>query len=355
MTTYNDFDPWGMAGNSWASDTSWNTTPNATYGDQDWGDMLNIGARTSFDPVDVHNWDGPTYGAAAFENTMPGMRSNVPSNSRGGLSSLGNFSLPSFDGDMNTDFSKSALSGSINPGGFPGYEGGYPTGNAPYNYFGNVPQMTRNTDTYTDKDAPAPEFETGKDWLSSIKDYLKKNPELLRLGMGMAGAYQGNRAAKKYEDIAEKMMQADNPYRQQYAAGHYNYYKNPGEWTRSPQVQNLYNQASTEYMRKMAAQGRTNPNEMGLTQANMLRDIADKSYVDWMKASYPWGQANPQIASEAAKYQQMADSAKLNQWNGLFEGLLRMTGVPQKEMGGYRMQKPSTMISELADAFMKGM
>jgi hypothetical protein len=256
---------------------------------------------------------------------------------------------------MNTDFSKSALSGSINPGSFPEYEGGYPTGNAPYNYFGNVPQMTRNTDTYTDKDTPTSEFETGKDWLSSIKDYLKKNPELLRLGMGMAGAYQGNRAAKKYEDIAEKMLQADNPYRQQYAAGHYNYYQNPGEWTRSPQVQNLYNQASTEYMRKMAAQGRTNPNEMGLTQANMLRDIADKSYVDWMKASYPWGQANPQIASEAAKYQQMADSAKLNQWNGLFEGLLRMTGVPQKEMGGYRMQKPSTMISELADAFMKGM
>jgi hypothetical protein len=211
--------------------------------------------------------------------------------------------------------------------------------------------MTRNTDTYTDKDAP--EFETGKDWLSSIKDYLKKNPELLRLGMGMAGAYQGNRAANKYEDIAKKMMMADNPYRQQYAAGHYNYYKNPGEWTRSPQVQNLYNQASTEYMRKMAAQGRTNPNEMGLTQANMLRDIADKSYVDWMKASYPWGQANPQVASESAKYQEKADQAKLNQWNGLFEGLLRMSGVPQSELGGYRMQKQSEMMPEIIKEFMK--
>lgn len=347
MTSYYDFDPWGMAGNAWAADDSWNSTKNDTFGRQDYGGGLNIGANT----LENNNWSYMDSPAGVPENTL-GNYSKAPGFTLGGRESLGE-DLLSYPGyDNNSFLSPTALMGSANPMLKESVQSGY-WGNNPLT-LGNQQNPSLGSGTFEQAAKEWNPFDIGdtepkKTWLSNVSDWMKRNPDLLRLGMGLLGAYKGNQASNQYNKLAQQMIGRTNPYASQYAAGHYNYYQNPGEWTNSPQVQTLYKQAANDYARKMAAQGRTNPNEMALGQANILRDIADKSYVDWMKASYPWGQVDPSVNIAAANMGAKANSAKLNQWNGLLEGLLRMSGIPQKELGTTKTQPTKSLETNFAN------
>ena len=194
-----------------------------------------------------------------------------------------------------------------------------------------------------------PEEEQGT--MGKISDWMKKNPSLLRLASGAFGAFKDKRTADRLRGLATEMGNMASPYRDMYARGHANYYQKPGEWTNSPYVRDVYNEAAKEYMAKMAAQGRSNPNEMAYTQAAMRNKIARDSYLDWMKTSYPWGAMNPQTAASMAGLQGQAERLDYNKYNGIAEWLLRESGVPQKEVGTRTQGVPRNTMELLMGMF----
>ena len=320
MTDFNYFDDWGLEG-------GWADTQNADYAPL-W-DSFNTGVTAQVPTFGQDNdyWDMNKpelqYGGdvQGYQYALANLGGNTdPFYSDLGFNPRQDLSLDWTKGQSpRNQFDQAMASG----GPMPGFlAGGMP----------NQQQAGLASSDYTEQRPGFMDQISG--YANKAQDWLKSNPGLARLGLGMIGAYKDYNAAQDKQKLAAQMMSKfGNPNAAMYAAGHKNYYQNPGEWMNSPYVQVPYQQAAKEYMAKMTAQGRTNPNELAYTQAQMLNDMASKSYNNWMQTSYPWGQENANLIGPYSQLMNQANVSEYNQYNDILKELYRMSGIPQEDIG----------------------
>ena len=307
-TTYDDFDPWGMEGNDWGG--SWGT--------DNWDD-LNIWANTGLDTMwnpDTTMWDSVSFPSGNLQQEFMSAPQYGVNNEA--------YNAQPFYSQQASSYKPSPMLGEI---------GKQIATGAPVNMPG---WQQASTQEYKDLSQPEDSNILGQitGGINKAGKWLQSNKDLTRLLGGAYSAYRQGRTANALQDMQREMISKfGNPNAAMYAAGHKNYYQNPGEWKNSPYVQVPYQQASREYLAKMAAQGRSNPNEMAYTQAQMLNYMASKSYNNWMQSSYPWGQENQNLIGPYSNMMTGANANELNKYNGILEWLARMSGIPQSELG----------------------